>query len=266
MTSKKIGMDIGGSLIKLAYEEKGKMHLKKYPLSQLSDVLQWINVMGIDKVVLTGGRAAEIKGEFFRNAKIVHEFEANYQGANWLLKENNMLGFEKYLLVNIGTGTSWYKVDKENAIRLLGSGIGGGTLMGLGPYMTKAADFDSLMELASLGNRTHVDMLVKDIYTIEDKRINGEWTASNFAKLNETAKAEDFADALLQMMGETLFLLTKQLAEKESLQKIVYIGGTISENKQLQRIFTSFLDQLAGTQYFLEKGEYCGAIAAYLSI
>ncbi|PKG24052.1 type II pantothenate kinase [Niallia nealsonii] len=266
MTSKKIGMDIGGSLIKLAFEEKGSIRFKKYPVSELANVLQWLKIIGINKIALTGGRAGGVKEKFFPAAKIIHEFEENYLGVNWLLQQNNLFGFEKYLLVNIGTGTSWYKVEDNHCKRMLGSGIGGGTLMGLGSYLTKVEDFCSLMELASLGNRKNVDMLVKDIYTIEDPRINGELTASNFANLAEGAKKEDITNALLQMIGETLFLLTKQVAKRESLQKVVYIGGTISENPLLQTILTSFQDQLEVAPYFLENGEYCGAIAAYLSI
>lgn len=266
MTSKKIGIDIGGSLIKLAFEEKGSIRLKKYPASEVATVLQWLKIIGINTIALTGGRAGGIKEKFFPDAKIIHEFEGNHLGVNWLLRQKNLFGFEKYLLVNIGTGTSWYKVENNHCKRILGSGIGGGTLMGLGSYLTKTDDFSSLVKLASFGDRKNVDMLVKDIYKIEDPKINGELTASNFANLKEGAKKEDIDNALLQMIGETLFLLTKQAAKRESLQKVVYIGGAISENPHLKMILTSFQDQMEGTPYFLENGEYCGAIAAYLSI
>lgn len=42
--------------------------------------------------------------------------------------------------------------------------IGGGTLIGLSNLLTGVKDFDKVIEMASRGDHTKVDMMVKDIY------------------------------------------------------------------------------------------------------
>ena len=52
--------------------------------------------------------------------------------------------------------------------RIGGTATGGGTFWGLGKLLTKAKDFDDLLELAAIGDHRKVDMLVKDIYGEKD--------------------------------------------------------------------------------------------------
>ncbi|WP_445493007.1 type II pantothenate kinase [Niallia sp. 03133] len=264
--AKKIGIDAGGSLIKLAYYENGQFHNKKYSVSEIDSVLNWLKMMQVEKVGLTGGRAEWIKDKFFPSATITHEFNAVRLGTNWLLKDMGVHVTENYLLVQIGTGTSWYFVNGEKSERILGSGIGGGTWLGLGALLTKEKEFAGLVDLAVKGNRQNVDLLVRDIYTIENPLLNGDLTASNFAKIDGVNDEKDLAASLLQMIGETIFLLTKQAANLNKPAYIVYAGTTISENKPLQNILSSFGEQLGVEQLFLEKGEYSGAISALLSL
>lgn len=42
--------------------------------------------------------------------------------------------------------------------------IGGGTLIGLSNLLTGVKDFDKIIEMASRGDNTKVDMIVRDIY------------------------------------------------------------------------------------------------------
>ena len=52
--------------------------------------------------------------------------------------------------------------------RIGGTATGGGTFWGLGKLLTKAKDFDDLLELAAVGDHRKVDMLVRDIYGEKD--------------------------------------------------------------------------------------------------
>ena len=63
--------------------------------------------------------------------------------------------------------------------------IGGGTLVGLANMMTGINDFDTIIELASQGDNTNVDMLVKDIYGKNSpfKELGEDLLASSFAKM-----------------------------------------------------------------------------------
>ncbi|KAK3694817.1 fumble-domain-containing protein [Podospora appendiculata] len=91
-----------------------------------------------------------------------------------------------YLLVNIGSGVSFLKVTgPRNYQRVGGTSLGGGTLWGLLSLLTGARTFDEMLELASNGDNSKVDMLVGDIYGTDYGKIGLKSTtiASSFGKV-----------------------------------------------------------------------------------
>lgn len=67
--------------------------------------------------------------------------------------------------MSIGSGVSIIKVsDFASYERVAGTMIGGGTLIGLSNLLTGIRDFDKIIEMASRGDHTKVDMMVRDIY------------------------------------------------------------------------------------------------------
>ena len=74
-----------------------------------------------------------------------------------------------YLLVNIGSGVSFVKVDGEGSFeRVSGTNLGGGTFWGLCRLLTRTRSFDEMLQLSSRGDSSKVDMLVGDIYGGKD--------------------------------------------------------------------------------------------------
>lgn len=91
-----------------------------------------------------------------------------------------------YLLVNIGSGVSFLKVSGPRKYeRVGGTSLGGGTLWGLLSLLTGARTFDEMLELASNGDNSKVDMLVGDIYGTDYGKIGLKSTtiASSFGKV-----------------------------------------------------------------------------------
>jgi len=91
-----------------------------------------------------------------------------------------------YLLVNIGSGVSFLKVSGPRKYeRVGGTSLGGGTLWGLLTLLTGARTFDEMLELASQGDNSKVDMLVGDIYGTDYGKIGLKSTtiASSFGKV-----------------------------------------------------------------------------------
>lgn len=91
-----------------------------------------------------------------------------------------------YLLVNIGSGVSFLKVSgPRQYVRVGGTSLGGGTLWGLLSLLTGARTFDEMLELASQGDNSKVDMLVGDIYGTDYGKIGLKSTtiASSFGKV-----------------------------------------------------------------------------------
>ncbi|EPE04538.1 pantothenate kinase [Ophiostoma piceae UAMH 11346] len=91
-----------------------------------------------------------------------------------------------YMLVNIGSGVSMLKVSgPHDYVRVGGTSLGGGTLWGLLSLLTGARSFDEMLELASRGDNSRVDMLVGDIYGTDYGKIGLKSTAiaSSFGKV-----------------------------------------------------------------------------------
>lgn len=90
-----------------------------------------------------------------------------------------------YLLVNIGSGVSFFQVfDNRRCERITGSSFGGSALCGLLLLLTKAHTFDEMLELADKGDNSNVDKLIGDIYGVDYTRIGMKMTAvaSTFCK------------------------------------------------------------------------------------
>ncbi|UYZ19909.1 type II pantothenate kinase [Mesobacillus jeotgali] len=257
----RIGIDAGGSLIKIAYQENGRLHFRKQPIGQMEEALGWLKIVSTNKrIFLTGGRASKIKSEFFPEAEIIDEFTAACEGATYFMMKEGLPRGEKSLLINIGTGISWIKIDGESYNRVLGSGIGGGTFMGMGKLLADSSDFANLVSLSASGRRGNVDLLVKDIYHPEEPPIPGELTASNFAKtegINSSSPADKMA-SFLNMMAETITLLTAQTAALHEIKKVIFIGSTLAGNNPLQDSLDFYCKMSGLDPIFCKTGNSAG--------
>jgi type II pantothenate kinase len=264
---KRVGIDAGGTLIKIVIEEQGKLTYKKYPIEKLDEAASWLAMLAQQaEVNVTGGKAEYLKERYYPNARMVSEFDASCEGANFLIKNSKLKISPKFLLVNIGTGTSWYLIEPGKTERILGSGIGGGTFMGLGTLLSTKNEYSQLVEQAKKGDRANIDLLVKDIYHPGEPPIEGTLTASNFAKAAETTghSESDRVAAIVNMIAETIVLLSNQTAKLYQTQEIVYIGSTLIENRNLQAGLERFTSMVGLTSHFLQDGEYCGAIGSLI--
>lgn len=262
-----IGIDAGGTFIKMVYYESGRFHYKKYKISEMDRLVNWLNVFSNEKrIFLTGGKAKLLSERLALNTNHVDEFEAMAVGSKSLLADMGILN-EEYILISIGTGTSIYYISPHSFERITGTGIGGGTFIGLGTLLAKNNDFNFLIDYASRGDRSSVDLLVKDIYENETAPIMGELTAANFGKVFELDdfKLEDQLAALLQMIAETIMLLTIHAANSKKVGKLVFAGGMLEGNHLFKQLLEYFSKMMDLEPLFLEKGNYVGAIGALKS-
>jgi type II pantothenate kinase len=265
---RKIGIDAGGSLIKIAYHEHENLHIKTYSNSELEQVTSWLSQVSSDVTIYaTGGKAGFFKNLQSDSCRIIEEFEAVAKGSRYLLQEEKGIRDEEFILVNIGTGTSIFHVTKDSYERVLGSGIGGGTLMGLGYLITGKADFHLFTSMAASGDNRNSDLLVRDIYAPDEPPIFGDLTAANFGKahLNKAATEHDYLASVMHVIGETIILLAGQAAARKQMKRIVFVGSTLTNNKALQAVLSSFRQALSYEPIFLEQGSHAGAIGALLS-
>ncbi|KAF9015743.1 pantothenate kinase [Cyathus striatus] len=137
------------------------------------------------------------------------------------------------LLVNIGSGVSIIKVDKDGKFeRVSGTSLGGGTLWGLLSLLTPATTFDEMLALSEEGDNSTVDMLVGDIYGQDYSKLGLKSTmiASSFGKVfkkgGKQAKfsPEDISKSLLYAVSNNIGQIAYMNAEKYNLDRI-YFGG-----------------------------------------
>jgi type II pantothenate kinase len=264
----KVGIDAGGTLVKIAYQEDGKMRYRKYHIHELDKAISWIKMLAPNTTVaLTGGKAHIVREKFFPDGLVVPEFQATCEGARLLLHEEGKNLDGPFIIANVGTGTSWHLVDGEKFERILGSGIGGGTLMGLGALLTNETAYGKLAEMAAKGKKEHLDLLVKDIYESDEPPISGDLTAANFAKgLQVKHSHEDRMAALTNMIAETIMLLTLQAAAIHKVKEVVFIGSSLIDNPLLKGTLHNYMTMLGLEAIFLHNGEYCGALGSFLSV
>ncbi|ELR61337.1 Pantothenate kinase 4, partial [Bos mutus] len=178
-----------------------------------------------------------------------------------------------YLLVNIGSGVSIVKVETEDRFEWIGgSSIGGGTFWGLGALLTKTKKFDELLQLASRGQHTNVDMLVQDIYggAHETLGLSGNLIASSFGKsatADQEFSKEDMAKSLLHMISNDIGQLACLYARLHCLDRVYFGGFFIRGHPVTMRTITysiNFFSKGEVQALFLRHEGYLGAIGAFL--
>ena len=138
-----------------------------------------------------------------------------------------------YLLVNIGSGVSIIKVDRDGFERVSGTNIGGGTFLGLCRLLTEHTDFDQMLACSADGDNRKVDMLVGDIYGGRDYSnigLSSNTIASSFGRvvmdggsLLHYNKA-DITLSLLRMISYNISHIATMTAVKHGLERI-FFGG-----------------------------------------
>ena len=268
-----IGIDTGGTLTKLAYlNEQQELTLTVFPSNEMDLVKEWLKQHPqVEEIGLTGGRTEQLRDvlKTMKSIEYIVEFEATLKGVRYLLEKEGH-AIEQSIITNIGTGTSIHYMDGNEHARVGGTGIGGGTLIGLSTIMTGISDFETIKSHAAQGQREGIDLLVKDIYQGMDTPISGTLTASNFGKVGIT-ESRNFAkqDVLATtqgLVGEVITTLSIQLAEQYKAEHIVYIGSTLTDNEQLQRVIEHYTTLKKHTPVFLTDCGYSGAIGALLNI
>lgn len=262
----KVGIDAGGSLIKIAYYENDHIHYKLYPITELERLTNWLQIISpTAEIRVTGGKSAFLQSFIQQKTKFIEEFQAVTDGARLLLKKEGHC-VNDFILVSIGTGTSIYYVTENSYERIMGTGIGGGTFMGLGSLLSSHTSFKEIVAGADKGNRKQSDLLVSDIYENMESPLLGDLTAANFGKahLNKDATANDHLAALVQLIGETITLLATSVAQAKGTNQIVFIGSTLNGNEPLKKVFLDFKNMLNYEPIFLKHGAYAGALGALL--
>jgi len=191
-----------------AYGALGKMLTKNH-----------LDIKDIEKIAITGVGSSYIDSTIFGIKTIkIDEFRAIGLGGSFLS------GIDKTLVVSLGTGTAMVDVTDKKIKHIGGTGIGGGTLLGLGKGILNVIDFEEVLELAKNGNLHKVDLTIGDISNEVVGSLSKSVTASNFGNVHKVASKEDYAKGILNLIYQTIGMLAVFGAQMTNNKNIVFTG------------------------------------------
>ncbi|MCX6816629.1 MAG: hypothetical protein NTZ93_02110 [Candidatus Beckwithbacteria bacterium] len=168
------------------------------------------------------------------------------------------------VVVSCGTGTS-VSLAKTNqpSVHLGGTGIGGGTLIGLAKLILKTDQPEIVFKLAQTGDKTQVNLTVGDILNHGIGLLPPEATAANFGKLKSTKK-EDIAAGIICLVSETI-AMTSCLAAKSTQENNLVFVGRLATNKLIQNYLRQVCALFQLQPLFFPDAAYATALGAALS-
>jgi len=263
-----IGIDIGGSNTKIVGMKDNKLVgacsvRASDPLTSaygafgkfLSD--NQLDLHAVHRVMFTGVGSSFLQGQQIYGIPTskVDEFRAIGLGGKFIS------GLDRCIVVSMGTGTALVSVSGQEIAHVCGTGVGGGTITGLGERLCSSHSFSHLLELAEGGDLAKVDLCVGDITHDQLSNMKNKTTASNFGKISDSASAGDLALGLLNMVFQTVGTFA-MLAAKPLQMKDIVLTGTLA-CMDLSRPILNELEELYEMRYLVpDRADFATAIGA----
>ncbi len=242
-----VGLDMGGTTTKAVLISESKVYGKTVvtasdPLAAAAGAVGkllselGISVNDIEAIASSGGKTKPLPSKILGLEVIeIDEIEAVGIGGLFLS------GANEGVVVSAGTGTAVVEVRKrDNGIyvkHLGGTGVGGGTLTGLGRLLLRRTSINSIIELAMKGDSRNVDLTVGDIVGGPIGLLTPDVTASNFGKVGDVVSPEDVAAGLVNMVGQVIGTVSFFAAKSVGLEdKIILVGGLVTHEPVLRAV------------------------------
>ena len=268
-----IGIDIGGSTTKIVGFSTDNDHRLIEPLSvKATDPITSVygafgkfltennlELSDINKVAITGvGSKYITKPLYALPCENVPEFRCIGLGGLYLSN------FERAIVVSMGTGTAIVHATKDGGLDYLGgTGVGGGTLVGISEKLLGVANVEHISALAEKGNLDNIDLRIKDI-TPGSYDLPANMTAANFGKLSDLASKEDLALGLINMIYETVGMMAVFNSRMHNTNDIV-LTGNLTQTNQATEIFKTLSDMFKVNFVIPNRAQYSTVIGAALS-
>lgn len=214
------------------------------------------------KINITGGKNASFPDFFIHEGMRVevvkhHEFASLARGASFLS------GKKEGLAVSLGTGTAMVRFFDDQWEHVKGTGIGGGSFIGLGKALLGTDSFLEIARLAEQGVAQNINLSVGDIVGSGIGSLSPETTASHFAKYSHSSTQSDIAFGIASLVAESITSLAIEKAMRIGTDTIV-VGGKFSGLSILQHQMQTLGSKYNTTVIFPEYSAYMTGVGASL--
>lgn len=264
-----IGIDVGGSTTKIVGLLNGEI-LSPFIVRATDPLASLFGAFGkfidrnnlrledISSIMVTGVGSSFLDKPIYGIPTVrKDEFLCNGLGGLYLS------GLQKAIIVSMGTGTSIVKAEGETIIHLGGTGIGGGTILGLSNKMLNIRDIKLLIAMAEGGDLKNIDLMVGDITKDVFPTLPAETTASNFGRISDVASKADIALGIFNLVFQSIGMTAVFASRNSGINDIVLIGNltVIPQGKEL----FEHMKKVSSVNFiFPENSEFATAVGAAL--
>lgn len=227
-----IGIDRGASFTDFGVVESGRLvdvvSLEKRDWGSICSTCdKLVDKYQAGHMVFTGsvsGMPADLK----QSVQMISEIDAVGFGGS------RLAGFDECIVVSIGTGTAIVHFAENQTRHMGGTGIGGGTIMGLSSLLCNMQDPGEIEAIALKGNPSSLNLTISDLGYEKISFLGSDVTASNFAAI-QSKRPEDLAAAILRLVGETVGIIASICAREMGCMDKIVMVGKVAENRFIRQ-------------------------------
>lgn len=247
----KIGIDLGISATKIVALE-GEQPIQKvlidHPVTP-DELEKWLVENGLaegNTLAVTGVGSKNIGG-LLAGMPVTHadEFEANACASRWYCQE------DRFIVVSMGSGTSFVLIDGGTSTHIGGSALGGATLNGLLSLLLPGTDYTQFRALAEKGKLSRIDLQIGDVSKVALPHLPLDTTASNLGKAGKDSSPEDIAAGLVNLILQNIGVMANLAGSGRGITTFLMIGR-MTTLPQSREIFDR-LEALYGIRLMVPK-------------
>ncbi len=178
-----------------------------------------------------------------------------------------LANLESALVTSAGSGTACVAATVNGAQHVTGTGVGGGTLVGLGRLLLGTVDPKEIDALAQRGSDTAYNLTIAEVLGGAIGSLPPETTAVNFGRVARhpvEASREDMAAALVNMVGQVIAVIAINAARAQQLPHAVIVGH-LADLASIRRTFGLVAKFYGATILTPEAGGSATAMGALLT-
>lgn len=276
-----IGIDCGQTLIKCVWTNAaGERQHETFPYARFASEMATIPFL--EKRIDNGVTTVRIVGlgwlgiptsqlqsrfsglEFIRAApldRIADEKRVQARGVRELVKEQN-LGVDDFLVVSVGSGTSYTLVNGDHLEPMsMGNPIGGGYILGHAGFNRLSLEY---FETNSQG--IPLDSRMFEAIPELVNSPEGQYVLAHFAKCDANSRPQDYAATLMHHVAVAVIRDIMNLEKQGGYQfkNIVFVGTPVNRFPMLRGFLETYAQFLGKTSFVPSNGQYAGALGAML--